>query len=184
MEPPPEALLMHKDGQREVILSPSCLSHHLTTEALQEFQQEKETIQQRMEALSAPRASTTIFALIPGGTTTLGYDRKQALLPSDEFIYDAKEECLIPDIHGIKHFRSDTFGDGEKYHSLLSDENIVFDDEEQEQLPPNYQAITDYMEGLLLPARTVTLRPFLLETHSLCAKDFVDWGAWRETKTF
>ena len=138
---------------------------------------------------------TTKLALIPGNTITLGYDREHPLLPSDELIYDAEEERLIPTIDGSKRVvpyevfhdveEEDLAQSGEKWNggNVQSEENDPFftpirqsdeDPDDWKKTPPNYAAIAEYLDAHLLPHRTVTLRPFLLEQSYMHIGEFLN----------
>jgi hypothetical protein len=88
------------------------------------------------------------FALIPGGTVTLGYDRTQRLLPPEEFVREWQEQHL------------EHYGDSVTIDGAL----------ERDIRPTNYDAFYDYLNSKLLPLRTVTLQPFLLETIAVEAR--------------
>lgn len=85
--------------------------------------------------------SPSTFALIPGGTVTLGYDPTQRPVPSEK---------LVREWMGYWE----------------DDEDDDEDDEEEKHIPPpaNYAAFYAYAESKLLPLRTATLQPFLIET--------------------
>jgi len=93
------------------------------------------------------------FVLIPGGTVTLGYDRTQPPVPSEELVCEWQE-------HSLYHH-----GD-----SLTIDGVLIKD-----ILPPDYEAFHAYLERNLLPLRKVTLQPFLIEVAATEASQFVPW---------
>ncbi|WP_201390088.1 SUMF1/EgtB/PvdO family nonheme iron enzyme [Ktedonobacter sp. SOSP1-85] len=103
-------------------------------------------IQQHQIALFEWRGTSQgtpcLFALIPGGTVTLGYDRNQRLVPSEELVCEWQEYNL-------------------EYHGdmVTIDGDLVKD-----ILPANYKAFSTYLDNHSLPLRTVTLAPFLIET--------------------
>lgn len=107
---------------------------------------------------------TTKLALIPGNTMTLGYDREHPLLPSDELIYDAEKECVIPTIDGSKRVVP--------YQVFLAQSCEHLDD--WKKTPLNYAAMAEYVDKHLLPPRSVTLRPFLLEQSYMHIGEFLN----------
>lgn len=122
--------------------------------------------QQRYIASFEWRESTqsalSTFSLIPGGTVSLGFDRAQlsSLVPDAELVCEWQESNLY--FHG---------------NSVTMDGALIRD-----ILPPNYQALYQELDRVLLPRRTVTIQPFLLETiarspqeidPSLCYKEEV-----------
>ncbi len=91
------------------------------------------------------------FALIPGGTVTLGYDRTQRPFPSEDLVCEWQEHSLY-------------------YHS----DSVTFDGALlRDILPANYEAFYAYLDSKLLPLRTVTLQPFLLERAAVEARQVV-----------
>lgn len=81
------------------------------------------------------------FVLIPGDTRTLGYDPTQRLLPDEELLREWQE--------GTQEYHGDMMTiDGELIRDIL---------------PINYEAFYAELESALLPLRTVSLQPFLLE---------------------
>jgi formylglycine-generating enzyme required for sulfatase activity len=122
-------------------------------------QEVQEKIQNYLEDESTScsnKQHTTRFALIPGNTVTLGYDPDHPQLPNDELIFDAEKESLIPTIDG-------TWRTLDTNNNCKSRAENEAEDDYWRQKPRNYAAMMQYIEEELLPARTVTLRPFLLE---------------------
>ena len=105
------------------------------------------------EREDASEGSIGPFVLIPGGTMTLGYDRTQPPIPSEKLVCEWQEDNLY--LHG---------------NAVTIDGELIKD-----LLPPNYEAFYAYLDNQLLPLRTVTLRPFLLEIAAIEANEVVPW---------
>lgn len=97
--------------------------------------------------------ATGRFALIPGGTVTLGYDRTHLSVPSEELVCEWQE-------HNLYHH-----GDAVTIDGVLI----------REILPPNYEAFYAYLDSNLLPLRTVTLQPFLIKIAATVASQVAPW---------
>jgi len=88
------------------------------------------------------------FALIPGGTATLGYDRTQRLVPREDLVQEWQ------DSHRYEMDLNP--GDTE----MLRD---CFPFESEEVYAHKYDALYAHMDKVLSPLRTITISPFLLE---------------------
>ena len=86
-----------------------------------------------------------LFALIPGDRATLGYNRGQPFTPEEkdlqEWQMDSSEANLV------------TF-DGVLLHDLM------------ETFPPGYHKWYAFLDQVMLPLRTASIRPFLLEVEA------------------
>ncbi len=103
------------------------------------------------EKQATPQDWPCSFALIPGGTVTLGYDRTQRPVPSEDLVCEWQE-------HNLYHHGDSVTLDGALVRDIL---------------PANYDAFYTYLDGKLLPLRTVTLQPFLLERAAVEARQVV-----------
>jgi hypothetical protein len=93
-----------------------------------------------------PTASRTpvLFSLIPGATTTLGFDRAHPFAVDEELVLDWQRYCL-------------ECGDD------FVDTSLVI---EKDPDIPHYGAFYDYLAHILHPMRTVMLQPLLVEVHA------------------
>ena len=93
----------------------------------------------RFEWQDSPGQLSSTFALIPGGAATLGYDPTQRPVPSEKLVRE--------------------------WMGFWEDEEEEGREEEKDIPPPaDYTAFYAYAEPKLLPLRTATLQPFLIET--------------------
>ncbi|GCE02674.1 SUMF1/EgtB/PvdO family nonheme iron enzyme [Dictyobacter aurantiacus] len=88
-------------------------------------------------------SSAVTYALLPGGTVTLGYDRRAPLAPDKELVRDWWDTRMLS-LHGER---------------VTLDGALV-----REIIPMGENALAAELAEHLLPLRTVTLAPFLLET--------------------
>lgn len=82
-----------------------------------------------------------LFSLIPGATTTLGFDRAHPFAVAEELVLDWQRYCL-------------ECGDD------FVDTSLVI---EKDPDIPHYEAFYEYLSHILHPLRTVTLQPLLVE---------------------
>lgn len=102
-----------------------------------------------------PHPDASLFALIPGGKTMLGYDADHTpFVPSEDLVKDWQMDagCFIgEDLPGDKPW---TY---EALYAYLA--NTTFSGRE---ITP-YDVFSFYLKHIMLPVREVTIRPFLLE---------------------
>lgn len=172
--------------------------------------QHREYVHECQKPPSSNKQYRTKFALIPGNTITLGYDREHPVLPSDALIHDAEAAGLIPTVpydvreedfsqnwefygveeedfaqdEGFYDVGEEDFSQYEGFYDMAEEDSaqasekwndgtipdekndpiIQTEDPDNWKKPsPNYAAMAVYLDKHLLPHRTVTLRPFLLE---------------------
>lgn len=87
-----------------------------------------------------------LFSLIPGATTTLGFDRAHPYVVDEDLVLDWQRYCL-------------ECGDD------FVDTSLVI---KKDPDTPHYEAFYEYLTHILHPLRTVTLQPLLVE---VCAEE-------------
>lgn len=92
------------------------------------------------------RLTPALFSLIPGATTTLGFDRAHPLAVDEDLVFDWQRCCLEC---------GDDLVDASTILMLKKDPTL-----------PHYEAFYEYLAHLLHPLRSVTLQPLLVEVFA------------------
>jgi len=111
------------------------------------------------------KQAPVLFSLIPGATTTLGFDQAHPFAVDEELVLDWQDYCLEMQRACVRTSEASARDHHLALQCEILEKAFAHHSEQIEKGPliPYYEAFYEYLTHMLHPLRTVTLQPFLVE---------------------